>query len=95
MKKISIAMIGIGGYGSESLKALLESEREDFEIVASVDPFPEYAPLFPALQQRGIPHFSALEEMYSVGIFPQLYNSTKSRFSAAALTEPVFCVKSL
>ena len=72
MKKISIAMIGIGGYGSESLKALLESEREDFEIVASVDPFPEYAPLFPALQQRGIPHFSALEEMYSVGIFPQL-----------------------
>ena len=72
MKKVSVAMIGIGGYGAQTLGDLLDSNRKDYEIIATVDPYPEVSRHFSRLQSMGIAHFSDIKQMYDAGLQPQL-----------------------
>ncbi len=56
--------VGVGGFGAVNLKNLLATGREDYKIVATVDPFAE-APL-------ACPHFKEIADVYRAGILPEL-----------------------
>lgn len=72
MKKVTLAMIGIGGYAELTLDDVLGCDMSDFEIVATVDPYPASSRHFETLTGMGIPHFSDASEMYNAGICPDL-----------------------
>lgn len=65
MKKITVLMVGIGGYAQLYLDELLyQPKAEGFEIVGAVDPFPERSSLYEELKKRGIPVYASVEEFY-------------------------------
>ena len=72
MKKVTVAMIGIGGYAELTLDDIFRSGMPDFEIVATVDPYPASSRHSERLTKMGIPQFSSAEDMYASGICPQL-----------------------
>lgn len=72
MKKVKIGMIGIGGYAELTLDDILGDNMSDYEIVATVDPYPASSRHFEALKKMGIPHFFDAYEMYNAGICPDL-----------------------
>lgn len=68
MDKVSVLLIGIGGYGGIYLRELLYGARaEQFRIVGTVDPYGEKRELFGELRRRGIPVYAAVEEFYEMG----------------------------
>lgn len=75
MDKITVGIIGIGGYGAltlEDIFAALDGGRDDFEIVASVDPYPQGSKHFERLREMGVPHFETVNKMYDAHIHPNL-----------------------
>ena len=75
MNKIRSAIIGIGGYASISLDnifAAMDDGRDDFEIVAFVDPYPESSKHYERLKNMNVPHFNDITEMYDANICPDL-----------------------
>ncbi len=94
MTKITTAIIGIGGYAQISLDNIFEAVdggRDDFEIVAFVDPYPEVSKHYERLRAMNIPHFSDIKDMYASGIKPQLcLVSTPIQFHKAQILE---CLK--
>ena len=61
----SIALVGIGGYGSMCLSALLDGPHErSCSLVATVDPNPAGCARRPELAARGIPHYGDLDVLY-------------------------------
>ncbi len=67
MQKISVLMVGIGGYGSFYLRELLNVPRaKQFQIVGAVDPYTEKSEYKETLQRRGIPIYNTLEEFYQM-----------------------------
>lgn len=63
--RVSILLVGIGGYGNIYVDALLNNlEREDFKIVGAVDPKPEGCRNLSRIQDLGVPIFSSMEEFY-------------------------------
>ncbi len=65
MKKVTVVMVGIGGYGSTVLKYTLDKlEGWGVKLVGAVDPAWEKAPFWPELEAMGVPHFDSLEEFY-------------------------------
>ena len=73
MDKITVGIIGIGGYGAltlEDIFAALDGGRDDFEIVASVDPYPQGSKHFERLREMGVPHFETVNKMYDPHTVP-------------------------
>src|SRR5688572_2051443 len=67
-REISLALIGIGGYGEFYASAALDfAAPPAHRLVGSVDPFPESSAQLPALVARGIPVCGSLSELYSAG----------------------------
>lgn len=65
MNKISLLIVGTGGYGSFYLKELLNSKRaERFQIVGAVDPYAASGEYYDELCSRKIPIYDTLEEFY-------------------------------
>ncbi len=70
---VTVALVGIGGYGLHYLKILLEEvPAHSARLTAAVEPFPERSPLGPHLQQRNIPLFPSLEALFATGLRPDL-----------------------
>lgn len=65
MKKTSILLVGIGGYGNNYVKAMLEEgESHNAEIIGAVEPYPESCRYLNELKERKIPIFASLEDFY-------------------------------
>lgn len=63
--KVSILLVGIGGYGNIYVDALVNNlERGDFKIVGAVDPKPEGCRNLSKLRELGVPIFPSMEEFY-------------------------------
>lgn len=71
-EKITIAVVGMGGYGNYYVQAVIE-KGDEFGIccVGMVDIFPEKSPLYTQVLEQGIPIFRSLEDLYDV-CTPQL-----------------------
>ena len=66
MDKISLVMVGTGGYAVHYLKELFEIPRgQRFRLVAAVDPFAENSPYFDELKKREIPIYNTLDAFYA------------------------------
>ncbi len=64
---VSIVLVGIGGYGNNYVRGLLENPKRfeyDFNIVGVVDPNPCGARMIDKIRELKIPIFSTLEEFY-------------------------------
>lgn len=75
MRKVKAGIIGIGGYAQISLDNIFEAAdggRDDFEIVAFVDPYPAASKHYDRLKAMEIPYFSDIDEMYNAGITPDV-----------------------
>ena len=66
-KKVKVVCVGIGGYANVYWKSLFASERDNFEIVGAVDPYPDAAKYLPDIKKREIPLYSSMEEFYEQG----------------------------
>lgn len=63
---VSIALVGIGGYGALYVRALLaDGERHGVRLVGVVDPMPERCPLLAELQATGAPFYADLASFYA------------------------------
>ena len=62
MKKVKILCVGIGGYANVYLESLLNSARDDFEIVGLVDISMEYCKFKEVL--KNVPFYSTMEDFY-------------------------------
>ncbi|HUV39578.1 MAG TPA: Gfo/Idh/MocA family oxidoreductase [Planctomycetota bacterium] len=62
-KRVTVAVVAIGGYGQGYLRTLLEPEnREIAEIVAAVDPTPERCPYLDEFKALTVPICATMEE---------------------------------
>lgn len=62
-KPISIALVGIGGYGNDFVNAVLDApDQTAFRLAGTIDPNPVTCRRFDELQGRKVPHYSALGE---------------------------------
>jgi len=65
MRKVSIALVGIGGYGSLYARELLDRAASyGARFAAGIDPLPQHCPLLDELQSAGIPIFPGLADFY-------------------------------
>ena len=63
-KPVSIALVGVGGYGAMYLSALLDSpQRQPASLVATVDPDPDRCARRGELQALGVPHYDDLDAL--------------------------------
>ena len=63
--ELSIALVGIGGYGNNFVTALLDAPRErSVRFAGTIDPSPTSCRRLADLQARNIPHFSSLDAFY-------------------------------
>jgi predicted dehydrogenase len=63
--QVTIALVGIGGYGETYLNELLPGRiDQDVRLVAGIDPQPERCSRLAELKAAGIPLFSDLESFY-------------------------------
>jgi predicted dehydrogenase len=59
---ISIALVGIGGYGNNFVKLLLDAPNQsDFRIAGAIDPWPASCRRLGELNARGVPVFPTLD----------------------------------
>lgn len=65
MKKTTVLMVGVGGYGSGYVNELLHTARgERFEVVGAVDPYAEKSRFYEELKEKNIPIYDTVEEFY-------------------------------
>lgn len=65
-ERLSILLVGIGGYGNNYIREILTHGKENnVEIVGAVDPKPEGCDNYEHLKEMGIQIFSTIEEFYS------------------------------
>lgn len=63
--QVSIALVGIGGYGQVYLNELLPMEKDrEIRLAAAIDPQPERCTRVNDLREAGIPIYSNLNEFY-------------------------------
>ena len=64
--KLSVVLVGIGGYGNQYVEALLDNPKNyNFEIVGAVDPAPEGCRKLDEIKEKNISLYSNLESFYS------------------------------
>ncbi len=65
-KAVSVALVGIGGYGNVYLRELLPAHAEQrLQLVAGIDPAPRECQHLQAFADAGIPIYAGLEEFYA------------------------------
>lgn len=65
MKKTTVALAGIGGYGRTYAEFLLNNPyHRDFDFVGVIDPYAEQSGYLPVLKERGIPVFADMAGFY-------------------------------
>ena len=65
---VTLALVGIGGYGLVYLEGLLDKIRDnDFNIVAGIDPEPQRCTRLDELKAMDVPIFESLENFYETG----------------------------
>lgn len=63
---LKIGLTGIGGFGSQYVKVLLEEgDVRGVEFVGTADPLPEASPYCAMLEERGVPVFPSMSDFYS------------------------------
>jgi len=68
LKKVNIVLVGIGGYGANYVRDLLQDEEKyPCTVVGAVDPYPDNSPVMAVLTERGIPIYPTLEAFYASG----------------------------
>ena len=66
VKKVSIVLVGAGGYGNIYISELLNNiDKGKFTIVGIVDPNPQGCKYIKELEELKIPFFKAIEEFYA------------------------------
>lgn len=66
MSKISLVLVGLGGYGGYYMKFIRESvDPELYELIGVVDPYAERAPACEVVKSQNIPIFDTLEQFYT------------------------------
>jgi predicted dehydrogenase len=64
--ELTVALAGLGGYGSFYLSALLDDERaEGLKLVAGVEPSPDRCPRLDELRGRGVKVYDSLAALYA------------------------------
>ncbi len=64
-KKVTVLLVGIGGYGGVYLEELLHRSRgELYRIVGAADPYADRSKYMEELRSRGIPVYGTVEEFY-------------------------------
>ncbi len=64
-QKTRILCVGIGGYATIYLRALLqENPRDDVSIVGMVEIMPDACPMYGALREMGVPLYETMEAFY-------------------------------
>src|SRR5688500_14931071 len=61
---VSIALVGVGGYGNIYLSTLLDADRNGFVLSGAVDPSPASCKRLGDLHARHVPLFTSLDQMY-------------------------------
>lgn len=64
MKKISVLLIGIGGYGSNYIKELTEKNVTSAEITGICEVMPEVEKVYPVIEELKIPIYKTPEDFY-------------------------------
>lgn len=65
MKKIKLALTGIGGYGSYYTSYFLDQlDTDSCEWAGAIDPFAQSAPDYPRIAERGVPVYASMEDFY-------------------------------
>src|SRR5688500_20325204 len=64
---LSIALVGIGGYGNTYVNALLDAPERDCTLAAAIDPSPTSCRRLADLQARDVPQYPTLEAFYAAG----------------------------
>lgn len=66
-RKLSILLVGIGGYGLNYLNALIGTHgNEEWELLGAVDPYPLKCPKYNDLLMLGIPVYPSMDDFYNV-----------------------------
>jgi predicted dehydrogenase len=66
VKKVSVVLIGIGGYGNTYVNELLNNlDSKRVLIAGAVDPYPENCNRFEELKKLNIPFYNTIEGFYS------------------------------
>lgn len=65
MGKLTVVLVGIGGYGAGYVDLLLNQPQRDVRIAGVVDPYPENYPGYDRLKAEGIPVYPSLEAFYA------------------------------
>lgn len=90
-KPVKVALAGISGYGHSYVDALLENKPgADFDLVATVDPYPQRCRLIENLRGRGIPVYPTMLGLF--GAHPDLdlvMLSTPIHFHASQICDTV------
>src|SRR5262245_10750980 len=99
---ISIALVGVGGYGNNFVTTLLDAPRADnFRFAGTIDPSPGSCRRLSDLRQRSVPMYPSLEAFYAADHADLVIISSPIQFHAAqtclALSHGshVFCEKPL
>ena len=102
MKKISVVLVGIGGYGSIYVNEILKPEnRERFKLAGIVDPFPASCKRLAELSERCGEPYATLDQFYSertadlAVIATPIQFHTENIMSALAHGSDVLCEKPL
>lgn len=66
MREVSVLLVGIGGFGENYVRILLENNTLGVKITGAVDPYPERCSRLEKLKEAGVPIFPSLDEFYSV-----------------------------
>lgn len=64
MGKLTVVLVGIGGYGSGYVDLLLGKPERDVKIAGVVDPYPENYPGLDRLKANNTPVYQSLEDFY-------------------------------
>jgi len=101
---ISLALVGIGGYGNSYVSALLDaqpSEQRTFRWTAAIDPSPQSCRRLGEVETRGVRIFRSLEDFYEsnradlVIISTPLHLHARQTCDALAHGSHVLCEKPL
>ena len=64
MKKVKVALVGIGGYGINLVVEILNNSNPLIDLVGVVEPYPERCSRYGELLERKIPVYSNMDELY-------------------------------
>lgn len=82
MKPVSMALVGLGGFGTQYVRWFREGEitPEQGALVAIVDPYAKHGEMYSWVVEQGIPVYDTLEEMYQAHQVPLVLISSPTDF---------------